>query len=170
MSACADLRLASWLRRAAAYRWPHAHQQVAFADLLPLLHRQVDDLTGDLGADLHLHYRLQLAAAGHQFGEVAPLGFLGGHRHRLLAVAARADQGGGRKQGEDVAMRHLERRETVRLRVPGGHGAGTRSCHHASDLSQIGHGIPDISGTHGLNHRPNTPCWGIFRAEKGTMD
>ena len=120
---------------------PHSDEQVALVHVLPLFHWQVDDLAGHLGADLHLHHGLQLAAPGHYFGEVATLSFLGSHRHRLLAVATRTEQGGGRKQREDVAMRHLEGMKTVRLGVPGRLREESRSAQltYALNLSQIGH-------------------------------
>ena len=143
---------------------PHSDEQVALVHVLPLFHWQVDDLAGHLGADLHLHHGLQLAAAGHHLGEVTALGLLGGHRHRLLAVAARAEEGSGRKQREEVAMRHLEGMKTVRrgvLESPERLGAESRSVQYASNLSQIGHRISEIFGTEDPVHRLKSLGWGV---------
>ena len=143
-------------------------EQVALVDLLSLLDRQVDDFTGHFGADLHLHHGLELAAAGHYFREVATLNLLGSHRHRLLAVAARTEQGGGRKQREDVAMRHLQGMETVRRGVSGRIREESRSVRYASNLSQIGHWISEIFGMLGSIYRLRLSRLGCLPVTRGS--
>ena len=64
-----------------------AQQELALAHCLPFLHRNLDDLTRDLGGDLHFHFRLDLAGRRDELRHRLAEGLVRGDRNRLLALA-----------------------------------------------------------------------------------
>ena len=73
--------------------------QVALFDLLPLLHRQIDDLTTDFRADFDLQHRLNFPIRNNDLGQVSTrhlLGLNGNNHFSLLEDGPNGQPGNAR--------------------------------------------------------------------------